>query len=189
MVREIKKLEKRKKYVVKQLSEKRELQEVPKWEVPVIINYNSRYVYEEKAVSIIKPYFTKKPSNPEKQSIELIDNSNKIKWWFKNREGEIKYFAVMYEDESGFARGFYVDFIVQFEDGSIGLFDTKGGITAKDAKTRAGHLQNYIKEQNKKSKKLWGGIAINVKGSSRYNDNNVYTYDEKSLTNWKLLQL
>ncbi|GAH12347.1 unnamed protein product, partial [marine sediment metagenome] len=64
-----------------------------------------------------------------------------------------------------------VDFIVQFDDGSIGLFDTKGGRTAEtsDAGPRAEGLQKYIKEQNKKGKKLRGGIVINVDGSWRYN--------------------
>lgn len=177
--------------IVKQLSEKRELQPVPKWEVPVIISHNSRYSKEEKTRTIMKPFYTKKPSEPEKQFTELLDNSKKAKWWFKNGEGEMKYFAVMYKDESGFERGFYVDFIVQFDDGSIGLFDTKGGRTAEtsDAGPRAEGLQKYIKEQNKKGKKLWGGIVINVNGSWRYNDSEVYTYDEKNLENWKSLQI
>lgn len=175
--------------VVKQLSEKREMQEVPKWEVPPIINYNSRYIREGKAKSVIKPFYAKKVSQLEKQFTELLDNSTKIKWWFKNGEGEIKYFAVLYKDEFGFERGFYVDFIIQFEDGSIGLFDTKGGFTAKDAKTRSEYLQKYIKEQNKGGKKLWGGIVTSVNDRWRYNDSDVYTYNEKNLTNWKFLQI
>jgi type III restriction enzyme len=175
--------------IIKPLGEKRELQEVPKWEVPVIVNYNSRYVKEDKARSIMKPFYTKKPSEPERQFMESLDTSQKVIWWFKNGEGEIKYFAVIYKDESGFERAFYVDFIVQFYDGSIGLFDTKSGITAKEAKTRSEYLQKYIKEQKKKQKKLWGGIVINVNGSWRYNNKEVYTYDEKNLKDWWLLQL
>ncbi|MEO9309093.1 MAG: DEAD/DEAH box helicase family protein [Nitrososphaera sp.] len=175
--------------VVEQLSEKKELQEVPKWEVPVIISYNSRYSKEEKARSIMKPFYTKKPSEPERLFIDLLENSKKVKWWFKNGESEIKYFAVLYKDEAGIERAFYVDFIVQFEDGTIGLFDTKSGITAKDAKTRAEGLQKYIKEQNQKGKKLWGGIVVNISGSWRYNDSEVYTYDENNMKGWKFLQL
>ena len=175
--------------VVKQLNEKRELEEVPKWEVPATINYNSRYTRKEQAKSIIKPYYSKLPSQPERLFVELLDNSNKVKWWFRNGEGEIKYFAVKYEDEFGFERSFYVDFIVQLEDSSVGLFDTKGGFTAKDAKARAEHLQRYIKEQNSRGKNLWGGITINVNGIWRYNDDEVYSYNEKDLTKWRLLEL
>jgi len=175
--------------VVKQLGEKRELQQIPKWEVPVIMSYNSRYIKENKMKSILEPYYTKKPSEPERLFIELLENSDKIKWWFKNGESEIKYFAVLYKDEAGFERAFYVDFIIQFKDGKVGLFDTKSGMTAKDATTRAESLAGYIKTENKKGKKIWGGIAIYVNGSWRYNDGATYSYNEKDLNNWKFLKI
>lgn len=175
--------------IIEQLNEKRELQEVSKWEVPVIISYNSRYIKEEKLRAIMKPYYTKKPSEPERQFVGLLDNSEKVRWWFKNGESEVKYFAVLYEDEAGIERAFYVDFIVQFEDETIGLFDTKSGITAEDAKPKAEALQKYIKKQNKKGEKLWGGIVVNVTGSWRYNDNDVYNFDVNNMKRWKFLQI
>jgi type III restriction enzyme len=175
--------------VIKKLGEKRELQEISKWEVPIIVTYNSRYVKENKFKSILKPYYTKKPSEPERLFINLVENSDKVKWWFKNGESEIKYFAILYRDETGIERGFYVDFIVQFSDGSIGLFDTKSGMTAKDAKARAGGLAKYIKSENKKGKKLWGGITILVNGSWRYNDAETYDYNEKDFGKWKFLKV
>lgn len=181
--------ERYKKEVVEKLSERRKIIEVPKWEVPVIISYNSRYKREEKKKSIMKPFYTKKPSQPEKQFIELLEKSDKVKWWFKNGENEIKYFAILYKDENGFERAFYVDFIIQFKDGNIGLFDTKSGITAKDAGPRAEGLQRYIKEQNEKGKKLWGGIAIFVNGTWRYNDNKKYEYNPNDLSSWKILEI
>ncbi|HIE41318.1 MAG TPA: DEAD/DEAH box helicase [Candidatus Aenigmarchaeota archaeon] len=181
--------ERYKKEVVERLSERREIIHVPKWEVPVIVSYNSRYKREEKKKSIMKPFYTKKPSQPEKQFIELLEKSDKVKWWFKNGENEIKYFAVLYKDENGFERAFYVDFIVQFKDGSIGLFDTKSGMTAKDAGSRAEGLQKYIREQNKKGRELWGGIAIFVDGTWRYNDNEKYEYNPNDLSSWKVLEI
>lgn len=174
--------------VAEKLNEVREKIEVQKWEIPIIISYNSRYKKEEKSKAIMKPFYTKSSSEPENLFIELLENSKKVKWWFKNGEIEIKYFAVFYK-ENGFERAFYVDFIVQFEDGSIGLFDTKAGRTAEEAGPRSDGLQKYIKEQNKKGEKLWGGIAIIINGSWRYNDNEVYTYDEKNLSSWKLLEI
>jgi len=180
--------EKYKQQVVEQISETREKIETPKWEIPTVISYNSRYAKEEKAKSIMKPFYIKNPSEPEKLFIELLDSSEKIRWWFKNGESEIKYFAVS-RKENGNESPFYVDFIVQFKDGSIGLFDTKKGITAKDAKSRAEGLQKYIEEQRDKGKNLWGGIAILANGSWRYNDNRIYTYDENDLTAWKFLSI
>ena len=91
--------------------------------------------------------------------------------------------------ENGLDRAFYVDFIIQFNDGRIGLFDTKGGITARDAKGRAEGLQKYVEEQKKKGKSLWGGIAIFNNGSWRYNDEKEYQYDPNNLSSWKILEL
>jgi len=178
-----------KKQIVEKLNEKRELQEVPKWEPPIIVSYNSRYKREDKLKSIMKPYYSKKPSEPERLFIELLEGSKKVKWWFKNGESEIKYFAILYKDEYGIERAFYIDFIVQFKDGSIGLFDTKGGMTAKDAKMRAEGLAKYIKTEKKRIKKLWGGIAVNINGSWKYNDNETYHYKEDDFSDWKFLNL
>lgn len=177
--------ERYKKEVVEKLSEKRELKKTPNWEIPLFISYNSRYKREECPKSIMKPFYTAKPSEPEKLFVELLNNSKKVKWWYKNGEGEIKYFAVLRPDD----QAFYPDFIVQFKDGTNGIFDTKSGMTAKDAKERAEGLQKYIKKQNKKGKKLWGGIAIYVNGTWRYNDNKKYEYDLNDLSSWKILNL
>lgn len=174
--------------VVKKLSEKREKVDVSKWEVPVVVNYNSLYTKSSHPKSIMKPQYARKPSKPEMEFMELLDNSDKVKWWFKNGEGEIKYFAVFYE-ENGNERAFYVDFVVMFSDGQIGLFDTKGGITAKDAKYRAEGLQKYISQQKRKGKKLRGGIVILVNGTWRYNDRAEYKYDPNNLSAWKILEI
>lgn len=173
--------------VVDKISGKRELQQISKWEVPVLISYNSRYKIEEYPKSIMKPFYTKKPSEPEKLFVELLGNSKKAKWWFKNGENEKKYFAVLYKDEYGFNRTFYVDFIVKFKNGSTGLFDTKSGITAKEAKYRAEGLQKYIMKNM--DKKLWGGIVIYVNGTWRYNDKEKYEYNPDNLSEWKILEL
>ena len=86
--------EKYKKEVVEKLSEKRELQETPNWEVPMFITYNSRYKAEIQPLSSIKPFYTAKPSEPERLFVAMLNNSKKIKWWYKNGEGELKYFGI-----------------------------------------------------------------------------------------------
>jgi type III restriction enzyme len=173
--------------IVEKLSEVKEKKEVEKWEVPIMISYNSRYKSEEHSKSIMKPFYTAKPSEPETKFIELLNKSNNVKWWFKNGETEIKYFAVLRTD--GFT--FYPDFLVCFKDGSIAILDTKSGRTAEtqDAGPRAEGLQKYIKEQKKKGKKIWGGIAIYVNGTWRYNDKEKYEYNPNNLSEWKVLEL
>ncbi len=175
--------------VVEQLNEKRELEKVSAWEVPVIVSYNSRYEKEEKSKAILNPFYSKKASEPERLFIDYLEKSKKVKWWFKNGESEIKYFAVLYKDDEGIDRAFYVDFIVQLEDGAIGLFDTKSGMTAKDAGPRAEGLQRYLSEETRKGKRLWGGIVIDVNGTWRYNDESNYHYNSQNFSNWKILEL
>jgi hypothetical protein len=171
--------------VVEKTNEKREVKKIPKWEVPIIISYNSKYKKEDCQKSIMKPFYIRNPSQPEQIFLKFLDNASNIKWWFKNGESEVKYFAVPYKDENKFERAFYVDFIVQFDNGNIGLFDTKQGRTAKDAKYKAEGLQKYIK-QNKK-KKIWGGIVVYVNGTWRYNDKEKYDFNPNNLSGWKVL--
>lgn len=176
--------EKYKKQIVEKLNEKRELEEIPSWEVPIFVSYNSRYKKQEQPLSILKPLYTATQSEPERAFVELLNASKSVKWWYKNGEAEIKYFAILRSDD----RAFYPDFIIQFKDGSIGIFETKSGFTAgEDAKERAESLQRYIKKQNKTSNKIIGGIAIYVNGTWRYNDKEKYKYDPDDLSDWKVL--
>jgi type III restriction enzyme len=177
--------EKYKKEVVEKLAEKRELTEIPKWEVPVVINYNSKYQPTDYPNSIMKPFYATKQSEPERLFIEFLNKSKKITWWYKNGEAEMKYFAILREDN----QAFYPDFIIHLKDGTIGIFETKQGMTAKDAKERAEALQSYIRSQNANGKRIIGGIAINVNGTWRYNDNEKYEYDLADLSGWKVLDL
>lgn len=175
--------------VVEQLSEQRELQHTV-WNVPLFISYTSKYKEVDYKKSILKPNYTKALSKPEQDFVSLLEDSkNNVKWWFKNGESEIKYFAVKYSDSKGYERAFYVDFIVQMNDGSIGLFDTKAGRTAEDATEKAEALAKYIKDQNKKhNKKLWGGIVVFKDNSCRYNDKEKYIFNEGNLgEDWKFL--
>ncbi len=174
------------------------------WNVPKMISYNSKYQARNYKKSIMKPYYTRVSNNSNQASlfrkyeedsgvevefIKYLDNAKKVKWWFKNGYGEVNYFAVPYVNKYGKKAPFYVNFIVQMNDGTIGLFDTKKGKTAEEAKERAEGLAKYIKEQNKKGKKLFGGIVILVEGNWRYNDNENYYYNPNDLKDWKFLSL
>ncbi len=173
--------------IIEQLSEVRERIEEPKWEVPLIDSYKSNAKKEINPKSIMNPFYTKKPSQPEKLFMDLLNNSNKVEWWYKNGEGERKYFAVSYKDENNKEWAFYVDFIVKFNDGTLGLFDTKSGMTAKDAGPRAVGLKKFI-EKNK-NKKLRGGIVIESHGSWRINNKEKYEYNPNDLSSWDILEI
>ena len=91
--------------------------------------------------------------------------------------------------EHGIEKPFYVDFVIMQKDGRVGLFDTKGGLTAETAKSRAEGLAKYIAEQNKKGKKIYGGIVLKENNSWRYHDWLKYEYNPNNLKNWKFLDL
>ena len=169
------------------------------WNVPKTINYNLTFVKKNYKRSIIHPYYDKikgtdnlslfeEDSAVEVAFIEYLEKAKQIKWWFKNGRQDGSYFAVPYiENEQ--EKPFYLDFVVMFNDGRLGLFDTKGGVYAKTAEERAEGLAEYIATENKKGKKLFGGIVLKDKNSWRYNDNEKYEYNPNDLKDWKFLDL
>ena len=137
----------------------------------------------------MEPFFERNnASEPERKFVDYLKNKRDVIWWFKNGERENTFFAVPYQEGKD-TTPFYVDWIVKYKDGRIGLFDTKGGIYAETAKSRAEGLAKYIKEENKKGKKFFGGIVISEGGSWWFNDSEVYKYDKKDLigSRWKFL--
>lgn len=182
--------------VVRNARERGDIVKNEKWEVPTVINYSDSYSEINRSLSVMAPFYQYKDvSEPEESFAKYLDsNKERITWWFKNRENESKYFSVFYEND-GLPSGFYVDFIVLFKDGTIGLYDTKSGITAteKEAKSKAEALQRYILEENEKGKRLKGGIVIPVGSrpivSWKINDNAVYTDDFGNTANWKRFEL
>jgi len=169
------------------------------WNVPKVINYTLSYAKKDYKKSVIQPYYTRKggvgtanlfeeDSDLEVDFIEYLEKSKSLVWWFKNGRSDATYFAVPHV-EHGVEKPFYVDFVVMHKDGRVGLFDTKGGLTAETAQSRAEGLAKYIAEQNKKSKKLYGGIVLKEKNSWRYHDDLKYKYDPNDLREWKFLDL
>lgn len=169
------------------------------WNIPKVLNYTLSFAKKDYKKSVIQPYYTRKSgvgtaslfeedSDLEVYFIEYLEKSKAVEWWFKNGSSDATYFAVPHE-EHGIERAFYVDFIFALKDGRIGLFDTKGGLTAETAKTRAEGLAKYIAEQNKQGKKLFGGIVLKEKNSWRYHDGQNYEYNPNNLSDWKFLDL
>ncbi len=85
---------------------------------------------------------------------------------------------------------FQPDFIVKFKDGRIGIFDTKAkDDRIEDQKVKNEALQKYITEQNKKGKKLFGGLIIKDGVHYKINQKNQYkSFPEKS-DDWEVLDL
>ena len=175
-------------YLAKVGAGKKEIIKNKNWEIPRSISLNNNYEEKKTKRSIMEPFFQySRASEVEKDFIkEYLDKNDKIEWWFKNGDNGANYFAVKYvKNKEEFS--FYVDWIVKYKDGKVGLLDTKEGITAETAKEKAEGLAKYIKEENKKDKKLIGGIVIHSDNSWRYNDSDTYEYNPKDLSKWKYL--
>lgn len=167
---------------------KNELIVTESWEIPRTLNYSENYYTKKVEKSILKPFFeAKTASSIEKDFVEYLEKNGKVEWWFKNGDRDNTFFAVPYSDND-IDKPFYVDWIIKFKDGRVGLFDTKAGITAETAKTRAEGLYQYIQEENLKGKNLFGGIIVKIEGSWRYNDNKKYNYSHNDFRVWKFLQ-
>lgn len=144
--------------------------------------------YEEvdaKICALDKCYFLKDylGKKNEKRFREYLESkSDKIEWWFKNFDYGKEYFAIKYWDHTKKAyRLFYPDWIVKFNDGKIGIFDTKAGDTAnpEKAKDKAEALALKIKRLGKG---FIGGITIMENGIWYCNNNQTYEYIQGRLT-------
>ncbi|MGB3922173.1 MAG: DEAD/DEAH box helicase family protein [Minisyncoccia bacterium] len=140
-----------------------------------------KYVYEPCYLSATR-------LDPERQFEKFLnENPGKIVWWWKNGENKKDYFGIKYEYPEGVIHTFYPDYLVQFANGQIGMFETKAagdrdGTTYTKAK--AEKLQEYIKEQNKKGKKLFGGIAIEKNGRWKINQKDKYDWGRCERNDW-----
>lgn len=157
------------------------------WEVKKEEFYNQftdeKFDYK---LCIYKPcYLNAERSTPEKEFEKHLETqTDKIEWWFKNGSNKRDFFGIKYE-EKGLPQTFYPDYIIQFKSGKVGIFDTKEGRTADDAKLKAEALQAYIKEENKVGKNLIGGIVIKNKNNKWiFNQNDEYIFDMNDLTSW-----
>ena len=101
----------------------------------------------------------------EKAFIKLLDNSDKVEWWYNNGVNQKRYLAIEYhkDDDTGHSKSasFYPDFIVRFTDGTIGIYDTKSGLTTKDedTKKKSEYLQDYVATRRAEGISIEGGIV------------------------------
>ncbi len=124
--------------------------------------------------------------NPEREFEKFLeDNEKQIIWWWKNGEKKIDYFGIKYEYPNGVVHTFYPDYLIQLNDGRLGIFETKdrgdqdgGGYT----KAKSEALQKYIKDHNKK--KIFGGIVIQVSGEWLINQKDYYDWEKCLRNDW-----
>ena len=159
------------------------------WEVPELyyLNPNTKESHSFKKFIIEGKNIAKYDSDIERRFAEYLDKSKDVKWWYKNgSEHKQENFGIKYEKQSDI-KTFQPDFIVQFLDDSIGIFDTKAvDHNVDDTKIKAEALQKYIR--NTKGKDLSGGIIIKNKARNFYiNNKSTYRDFKGSQGDWEPL--
>jgi type III restriction enzyme len=129
----------------------------------------------------------KERSQPEKPFEQYLkDHATTICFWYKNGDSGKTNFGIRYAEEERIGT-FYPDFIVGFNDGRIGIFDTQSGFTEKSSETKAKaeYLQRYIISENAKVNHLFGGIIAESKQAVlKINSATVYQSQDKAQDDW-----
>lgn len=150
------------KYLAQVADREKEIEADENWEVPESTNYGTAYAkLDEKMKSVMQPFFCGEVSAIEGAFIDFLEKQKNVAWWYKNSDKGLPFFAVPYKEDSD-SKPFYVDFIVTLKDGSIGLFDTKSGITRQVAGPKVDGLHVYLAEQKQRGKNIFGGIVTNT---------------------------
>lgn len=112
----------------------------------------------------------------------LENNSRLISWFWQNGTEVMKTnFGISY---NGGLSTFQPDFIVKYEDGTIGIYDTKGiDYNVEDTKVKAEALYKYLRDANQNRPeqhgKVIGGIVVQNKDIFYlYNEFEYHDYKE-----------
>jgi len=94
--------------------------------------------------------------------------------------------AVNFGIKYGIKSTFQPDFLIMFNDGRLGIFDTKAsGEREDDNKVKAEALQQYILEENQKGKNLFGGLLIKDGEHFWINRKSTYYSFSKNYSDWE----
>ena len=106
----------------------------------------------------------------EQQFIDVLiaNESEHIQWWYKNGSSNKEDFAIPYIKNDGTQSLFYIDIVIKFKNGVLGLFDPKTVESDPENVVKHNALIEYIEQLNAKGKKALGSIIIPQKGSWRY---------------------
>ena len=163
------------------------------WHIPFDKNYNpNTNIKIESKLSIHQPLYMEtkdgKVDELEVKFIKYLDtHEENIEYFWKNGSEHMNTnFGIAKEDGSAFQP----DFLIQFKDGRVGIFDTKAGkgFNENDNEIKSNALQQYITDENNKGKNLIGGLVIEKNGTFYYYDRTTYKPFNDSPEQWKCFE-
>lgn len=161
--------------------------EVPK---EIYINEFLEEVVEHEKNIMAPCYLKRDRSNVERIFEKFIDSQPSVKWWFKNGVNKADYLGIKYFFPANRIKSFYPDYIVQYLDGTVGIFETKskgddenfGGFNLK-TKQKAEALHVWKKALSTKGSKVKAGIVLVVSDKLIFlNEKNIFDI-EKAIAN------
>lgn len=170
--------------------EQAEKQEVETFVVKKRYAYTDDYEALEMKRCLFRPFYIRKNykgRKTEQEFAEFLDAQETVDWWMKNGDSGKDFLSIRYESsEDGETHLFYPDWIVHYYDGTIGIYDTKGGITAssQDTHDKANELQRRIKilnGWNRENIRYIGGIVCKRNGMWMLNKEPQYSYQSRSM--------
>lgn len=159
------------------------------WEISIRRAFNPEtYKSYDYKLSLYEPCYLNFDSQIEQDFVEYLEKNNaNIKWWWQNGSEHMALnFGIKYNTKSTFQP----DFIIQFNDSKIGIFDTKSsGYQEDDNKLKGEALQQYIREENIKGKNLFGGLVIKDGKHFRINQKEEYKSFKECFDDWEYLKV
>lgn len=139
------------------------------WIVPETRTYSNNYSERNGIVfHALKPFYELlAASNPERLFVaELERYGHKINWWYKNGDKGQEHYSITYTKTNGSPALFYPDFIVQFANNCVGIFDTKTLGSDPEAAQKHNALVNWCAAKSDVRTKRYLGSLVLVE--SRY---------------------
>ena len=179
---------------VRKRREEAEQQETTTFIIQKAYAYSDDYEALNMEHCLFKPFYIGKNyqgRNNELKFAKYLDRQENILWWMKNGNSGKEWFSIRYfNEETQRKELFYPDWIYKKKDGTIGIWDTKGGQTAssKETKNKAEALQQYLKILNSYDRegiRYEGGIVIEANSMWYYNSCDEYQYKQGSTDGWQ----
>lgn len=178
---------------IKKRREEAEKQETTTFKIQLAYAFSDDYESINMKRCLFKPFYIGKNYDGRTNELKFanyLDNQESIKWWMKNGDNGKDWLSIRYFNEVTQKKElFYPDWIYKKKDGTIGIWDTKGGQTASsiETKNKAEELQRRIRVMNghdREGIRYEGGIVIEANSMWYCNNLEVYKYKQGSTEGW-----
>jgi type III restriction enzyme len=171
------------------------------WHVPIQKLYRpdvfKPYPNDEKAV--LKPAMISVRQNgkfgesePEERFLEFLEipqNRKQIAWWYKNGVGDMSNFCVPYQRYNKTYANFYPDFIIQLNNKTMMVLDTKTPFSDLDTPNKHNRLADWARARSDMGKPTLGSIILFENGTWRFFKGMMDSESQKKPAEWPVLRL